>query len=104
MKFYIVYWRDKVKRLRRHLYVSANTPYEAYQRAEKLIPDSGVITAVYEENKMQNYEVTFIINDQQQISVYVYAFDEDHAVKMAEFEAMFKDNNFQYKYAKVVKL
>lgn len=104
MKFYIVYWRDKVKRIRKQLYCAANTPYEAYQAAVLRMPDNAVITAVYEENTMYSYEVTFIINDQQQISVYVYAFDEDHAVKMAEFEAMFKDNNFQYKYAKVVKL
>ena len=104
MKFYIVYWRDKVKRLRRQLCVAANTHDEAYQGAVNLIPDNGVITAIYEENKMNSYEVTFIINELKQISVYVYAFDEDHAVKMAEFEAMLKDNNFQYKYAKVVKL
>ena len=104
MKIYIVYCRDKIKRLRKPLYCIANSPDEAYQLVADCLPDNVVITAIYEENKMHNYEVTFIINDQQQISVYVYAFDEDHAVKMAEFEAMFKDNNFQYKYAKVVKL
>ena len=104
MKIYVVYCRDKIKRLRKQLYCTANSRYDAYQLVADCLPDNAVITAIYGVTEMNSYEVTFIINDQQQISVYVYAFDEDHAVKMAEFEAMFKDNNFQYKYAKVVKL
>lgn len=104
MKIYVVYCRDKVKRVRKQLYCLAKSPNDAYQLVLDCIPDNVVITAIYEEKEMHSYEVTFIINDQKQISVYVYAFDEDHAVKMAEFEAMFKDNKFQYKYAKVVKL